>query len=115
MFSTITLFYSPICKSKIQVTPTTKRWVATGDNPNSLAYSSNGTTWTGLGKTIFSTICYSIAWNGLRWVAGGETTNALAYSTNGTTWTGLGLSIFSNVGYAVASNTYKILPLTLAL
>ena len=201
MFSTITLFYSPICKSKIQVATTTKLWVAGGQGTNTLAYSNNGTTWTGLGTSIFSTsgriigwngsmwvaggsgtahtlaystngttwtglgkticnngcygiawnglmwvavgegtvytIAYStngttwtgvlnstsifsivgrgIAWNGLRWVAAGQGTNSLAYSTNGTSWNGLGLSIFSNGGYAVASNTYKILPITLAL
>jgi hypothetical protein len=78
-------------------------WVAGGYGTNSLAYSTNGIKWTGLGTTIFRE-CFAIAWNGSLWVAAGNgTANTLAYSTNGATWTGLGTTIFST-GYGIAWN-----------
>jgi len=36
-------------------------WVAGGSGTNTLAWSSDGTTWTGLGTTIFSAGCNSLA------------------------------------------------------
>ena len=77
--------------------------VGTG-SANSIAYSSNGTSWTGLGKTIFSTGGYSIFWNQTLFVASGQGTNSIAYSYNGTIWTGLGLTIFSTLGNCVRTN-----------
>jgi len=51
-------------------------WVATGaGTANTLAYSSDGIHWTGLGKTIFSGgsgFGYGVAWNGVMWVFLGE-------------------------------------------
>jgi len=80
-----------------------KLWVAVGYGTNTIAYSSNGTIWTGLGYTIFGSYGASIAWNGTLWVAGGSGSDSIAYSSNGTIWTGLGKPNFS-VGYGVAWN-----------
>ena len=80
-------------------------WVGVGRETNSIAYSSNGTTWTGLGKSVFAIYGWDVAWNGTLWVAGGEGTNTLAYSSNGTTWTGItGTSIFNSRGNSIAWN-----------
>jgi len=79
-------------------------WVGVGGAVNTLAYSNDGITWTGLGKSIFSNYGYGVAWNGTRWIAVGDGTNTIAYSSNGTTWTGLGSTIFTGIGYGVAWN-----------
>jgi hypothetical protein len=78
-----------------------KMWVGVGNasTNNTLGYSTNGTTWTGLGTTSIS-VGTVIKWNGQMWVAGlypGGTSGAhtLSYSTNGTIWIGLGKAIFS--------------------
>jgi hypothetical protein len=55
--------------------------VATGSGVNTLAYSTNGINWIGLGVGIFSDTGTSVAWNGSIWVATGSGTNTLAYST----------------------------------
>ena len=52
-------------------------WLAAGEGTNTLAYSSDGINWTGLGTTIF-TVGRSVAWNGSVWVAAGQGTNTLA-------------------------------------
>ena len=82
------------------------RWVAGGFGTDSIAYSSDGITWTGVtGKSIFSSYCIGVAWNGTRWVAVGWDTNTIAYSSDGISWTPVvnNTSIFSN-GYGVAGN-----------
>jgi hypothetical protein len=80
-------------------------WIAGGAGGNSLAYSTNGTTWIGRGSSVFST-----AWGAAYkpdpvndyWVAVGQGTNSIAYSKNGITWTGItGKTIFSNYGFNV--------------
>ena len=80
-------------------------WVAggLGNTGNTFAYSTDGTTWTGLGKPAISTSVLGVAYseNQSRWVAVGSGGSTLAYSTNGTTWTGL-TSIFSTQGSGVA-------------
>ena len=78
--------------------------VAVGYGTNTIAYSYDGITWTGLGKTIFSSIGRGVAWNGTLWVAVGYGTNSIATSPDGITWTGLGKSPFSFGGYGVAWN-----------
>jgi len=79
------------------------RWVAVGSgSTNTLAYSSDGISWTGLGKTTFSVNAQDVAWNGSIYVAVGQGTNSIAYSSDGITWTGLGTSIFSSAGRGVA-------------
>ena len=72
-------------------------WVGVGTGTNTLGYSSDGITWTGLGTSIFSTSGNTVVWTGSTWIAGGSGTNSLAYSTNGTTWTGSGTTLFSSV------------------
>jgi hypothetical protein len=72
---------------------------------NTMLYSSDGVIFRGLGTSIFSTACRTVAWNGDIWVAGGEgSANTLAYSYDGKTWTGLGKSVFSTGCYKVVSN-----------
>ena len=79
-------------------------WVAVGEAINTIAWSSDGKTWTGLGLTIFSSGGFGIAWNGLIWVAVGNGINSIAWSSDGKTWTGLGTSIFSIGGYGISYN-----------
>jgi hypothetical protein len=72
---------------------------------NTMLYSSDGVVYKGLGKSIFSNSCRTVAWNGDIWVAGGEgDANTLAYSYDGKNWTGLGTAIFSTGCYKVVSN-----------
>ena len=81
---------------------------------NTLAYSNDGITWTGIGTTIFPSNARGVAWNGVRWIAVGEAANdagnTTAISTDGITWRGLGLPVFfiissgSRRGRGVASN-----------
>jgi hypothetical protein len=81
-------------------------WVAGGQGTiNTLAWSYDGITWTGLGKSIFSSNVRGIAWNGPRWVAVGDgTANTIAYSTDGISWTVISTStsIFSSGGNDVS-------------
>jgi Chaperone of endosialidase len=81
-------------------------WVAGGAGGNTLAYSSNGSTWLGLGATTFTTQANGIAYNGSLWVAVGQGTNSIAYSLNGINWTGIASSsaTFSTQGFGVAWN-----------
>jgi hypothetical protein len=70
---------------------------------NTLAFSSNGTLWTGLGATIFSNAANGVAYNGKVWVAvGSDTNNSAAFSWNGKSWFGLGPIL--SIGYCVAWN-----------
>jgi hypothetical protein len=71
---------------------------------NTLLYSADGVTYRGLGNSVLTTSCRTVAWNGDIWVAGGEGANTLAYSYDGKTWTGLGYSVFSSGCYKVVSN-----------
>jgi hypothetical protein len=74
-------------------------WVAGGtsnsnNQGNTLAYSSDGSNWIGLGCNIFSASCETIATNGSNlWIAGGGRgqANTFAFSTDGSNWTGLGI------------------------
>ena len=64
-------------------------WVAVGNGTgNTIAYSYDGITWTGLSTSIFSTSGNGIAWNGKMWIAAGTGTNRLGYSYDGINWTG---------------------------
>jgi len=58
-------------------------WVAVGDT---IAYSSDGNTWTSAATIPPATVWSSVAWNGLVWVVGGTGTNPLAYSYDGNVW-----------------------------
>lgn len=62
--------------------------VAGGEGTNSLAYSSCGCYWNGIGNTILSTV-YDVQWNGSIWVAAGIAVagnKSLAYSYDGKIW-----------------------------
>ena len=65
------------------------QWVAVGAGTNTIAYSSDGISWAGLGTNIFDGSGRGIAFNGTLWVAvGGGTDNSIAYSRDGITWVG---------------------------
>ena len=91
--------------------------IAAGEGGNSLAYTTDGTNWIGLGDSIFTScksICYlpvvesvsssesSSSSSGSAshqtgiFVAVGSGPNSLAYSHNGVNWTGLGTTIFTH-------------------
>ena len=91
------------------------RWVAVGvGTANTIAYSNDGVTWTGLGISIFSVQSNAVAYSpqlGI-WVAvgsGGSFT--IAYSTNGVTWTGVPNSLvyLSNGSFSVSWNGVSFL------
>jgi hypothetical protein len=79
--------------------------VAVGQGTNTLAYSFNGITWTGLGTSIFTTQGTSVSWNGSYFLATGEGTNTVATSIDGISWTGLG-AVFSLRGNGAMWNGY---------
>lgn len=91
---------SPFSTSCNAIFWTGTRWIAGGVGTNTLAYSNDGITWTGLGTSIFSTGCYCFCSNNSgRILAGGQSGagsgNSMAYSDDGgLTWTGLGTSTF---------------------
>jgi hypothetical protein len=67
------------------------KWVAAGGD--TIAYSSDGETWTKVNNHPFSSSSssiQSIAWGGGKWIAagsGGILSGQMAYSSNGETWT----------------------------
>jgi hypothetical protein len=72
---------------------------------NTMAYSYDGLSWTGLGDSIFSQTGGKVVHNGTIWVAAGNgASNSLAYSYNGIDWTGLGLSVFAQNGTGICWN-----------
>ena len=92
--------------------------VAGGEGTNSLAYSSCGCYWTGLGNTILSAV-YDVQWNGTIWLATGKPVSgnkSIAYSYDGKTW-GLpsqtdlfdsyGVKLSLNVTYLIAGGVYS--------
>ena len=75
-----------------------------GAGTNTLLYSTDGNTFTGLGNTSFSSNVLAIVYSSTLkvWLAGGSGTNTLAYSPDGKTWTGLGKTIISSSVYTFA-------------
>ena len=77
-------------------------WVVGGyDSTNSIATSSNGTTYTGRGKPVITTVVNCVTWgedgsgNGL-WVAGGGSSgDVLMKSSDGINWTAITFSGFN--------------------
>lgn len=63
-------------------------WVAVGEGTNTVAYSNNGISWTGLGTSIFTVrgnrVVYSEIEN--KWYIVGEGMNVMATSNNGKEW-----------------------------
>jgi hypothetical protein len=76
---------------------------------HTLACSSDGVRWMGLGQTTFSSYVHDITYGQNRWMAAGAGTNTLAYSTDGLSWTGLGTgsTVFSTLGTGVAYNNAR--------
>ena len=100
---------SPISQNIYSVAWNGVYWVAVGRGAtHTIAYSTNGTTWTGIGNTIFSTAGYGIAWNGSQWAAVGTGTNIFATCTDPTqaaNWTvSVGTSVFPTYADSVVSN-----------
>jgi hypothetical protein len=80
-------------------------WVAVGAGTNTIAYSSNGLSWTGIVSPPLTNFATAIAWNGTRFVAVGSGLSQIAYSAIGTAaWTGIAPTIFgaSGTGHGVA-------------
>jgi hypothetical protein len=74
---------------------------------NTIAYSSDGISWSGLGNTVFSTAGYCGFWSGSFWIAGGQGGNTMAYSYDGIQWTGIPNPITTSVtGITYNGNTW---------
>ena len=77
--------------------------IATGEGINTLAYSSDGIFWTGLGSSIFTERANRAVWNGRLWVAVGKGRNWVATSYDGLIWTGRETALMTE-GYDIAWN-----------
>lgn len=104
----------------LQVAYGVDKYVAIGRDTtyNTLAYSYNGITWVGLGRSIFPAFGLTIYYDGYRWIAGGRldgpsgnsTGNfTLALSDDGITWVGLDKTTFPFMCAAVAGNNAGII------
>ena len=71
-------------------------WVAVGDTPYAIGYSSNGINWTGVFTTAMP-VGRGVAWNGSLWVVVGEN-GKIAYSSNGIDWTDTNTTVFTAGG-----------------
>jgi hypothetical protein len=79
--------------------------LAFGEGANTIGYSYDGISWTGLGKSIFTVRGNNGIWNGKIWVAVGTGTHWCAYSYDGLFWDGLPDTRFTEA-YDVAWNGY---------
>ena len=70
-------------------------WVAGGLSTPTLAFSTDGFTWTSIGTSVFTTFCNGVSYGNGTWVALGQGTNGLAWSSNGIGWNGLAQTIFT--------------------
>jgi hypothetical protein len=69
-----------------------------GAGSNTIATSTDGMNWFGLGLSIFDGSGVGVDWNGSQWLAvGNGSTNTLATSSDimASSWTGLGKTVFS--------------------
>lgn len=73
------------------------RIVCAGIGPSdTLAYSADGSSWTGLGNTIFTSQGNDVAYNDGVWMAVGNGNNAqVASSLDGTTWNVISTNVFN--------------------
>jgi len=79
-------------------------WVLGGATANSLSYSYDGISWTGLGLSLMTAVS-GVVWNGTLWVAVGiKTVPFIANSYDGINWTSKACPIFSTAIYDVAWN-----------
>ena len=79
------------------------RWVAMGASVNSIVFSNDGMTWTGLGNSIFST-GKGVVWTGGKWYGVGTGPYTIASSFDGVTWTGISTSLFSTANAIAYGN-----------
>jgi hypothetical protein len=80
-------------------------WIAGGEGINTLAYSSDGINWNGLGNPVFNDACFAVACNTLIWIAGGGYNNeTMAYSLDGINWNENTFSIFTTACYIIVWN-----------
>ena len=95
-------------RTSIAYSASQQLWISGGynntvnGNGNSIVYSTDGFSWTGIGQLIYNLnttqycVCYNISQN--IWVSGGTSTgNSLSYSTDGFSWTGIGTNIIASV------------------
>jgi hypothetical protein len=87
-------------------------FVSVGEGTNSVAWSVNGTSWTGISASSLTagylTIGYGVAWNGQMWVATGIGTQGnIVYSYNGKTWYATGVGVVTT-GWWVAKNNINL-------
>jgi hypothetical protein len=87
-------------------------FVSVGEGTNSIAWSVNGTSWTGIIASSvtagYLTIGYGVAWNGQMWVATGIGIQGnIVYSYNGKTWYPTGVGIVTT-GWWVANNNVNL-------
>lgn len=68
-----------------------------------IAWSSTGTTWTGLGTSIFSTAGFGVFYDigNALWLAAGQGTNQVARSVDGKTWTAIATNPFASAATVV--------------
>ena len=78
------------------------KWVAVGSGTNTVAYSNDGISWTGIGLSMFSTVGNGVAYGNGKFVAVGQGGNTVAYSTDGVNWTAVSspLSVGKSVAYS---------------
>lgn len=86
--TTSTAISSPFSIAINKIATNEAMWVAVGEGTNTIAYSTNGIIWTGLGTSLFSVKGTNIVWNTTenKWYAYGEGTNTTLTSTNGINW-----------------------------
>lgn len=80
-------------------------YISVGAGGNSIATSTDGTNWVGIGLGPFSKFGTSVDWNGTYLLAFGSGTNTIATSADGLSWTGQGYGAFSTYGSEVLWNT----------
>ena len=81
--------------------------VATGEDSAhaSVNYSIDGFKWGLIGRNLFQTNGWFVAYNGIMWVSVGQgNNNTIGYSYDGINWVGLGNSLFTTRGLTVAWN-----------
>jgi hypothetical protein len=81
------------------------RWVAGGTGGNSVAYSSDGISWTGVGA-LGGGDCRGVCWDGKKFIATG--TGGIFYSNDGISWNNRGISSQFNSVWDGIACTYPL-------
>jgi hypothetical protein len=82
-------------------------YVSVGQGGNTITYSADGKTWTGITTPVFTTRGNKVTHNGSMHVAVGSGGNTIAYSFEGVLWTGVGATFFSTAGFGIGYNAYS--------